>query len=66
VPAEPAPPAAAAQSFLAAPADAPAVEHNATAQGRVEMRDGATTLFTQAKPATAPDSAWVHRNYLAK
>ncbi|HEY6255952.1 MAG TPA: DUF6569 family protein, partial [Xanthobacteraceae bacterium] len=63
---EPPPPVSAASGFLATPADAPSVEKSATAQGRVEMRDGAKTLFMQAKPAAAPDSAWVHRNYLAK
>ncbi len=66
VTAQPVPPATAAQGFLASAADTPAVEKEATAQGRVEVRDNATTLFTQAKPAAAPDSAWVHRNYLAR
>ena len=66
VPAEPPPPVAAATSFLATPTDAQTIEKSATAQGRVDMRDSATALFTQAKPAAAPDSAWVHRNYLAK
>ena len=66
VPAEPPPPAAAASTFLATPADAAAVERSATEQGRVEVRDGAKAVFMQAKPAAAPDSAWVHRNYIAK
>jgi hypothetical protein len=66
VPAEPPPPVAAASTFLATPADAPAVERSATEQGRVEVRDGAKAVFMQAKPAAAPGSAWVHRNYLAK
>jgi hypothetical protein len=66
VPAEPPPPVAAATSFLSTPADVQTIEKSATAQGRVDMRDSATALFTQAKPAAAPDSAWVHRNYLAK
>lgn len=66
VTAQPVPPVAAAQGFLASPADTPVVEKEATAQGRVEVRDNATTLYTQAKPAAAPDSAWVHRNYLAR
>jgi len=66
VPPEPPPPVAAATSFLSTPADARTIEKSATAQGRVDMRDSATTLFTQAKPAAAADSAWVHRNYLAK
>ena len=61
----PAPPVAAASGFLASPADAPTIEKDATAQGRVEMRQSDKTLFMQAKPAAAPDSAWVHRNYLA-
>lgn len=61
-----APPAAEASSFLATPADAQSVEKSATTQGKVEMRESAKALFMQAKPAAAPDSAWVHRNYLAK
>jgi hypothetical protein len=51
---------------LASPADAPTIEKEATAQGRVDMRQSDKTLFMQAKPAAAPDSAWVHRNYLAR
>jgi hypothetical protein len=66
VPAEPPPPVAAATSFLATPTDAQTIEKSATAQGHLEMRESTTALFTQAKPAAAPDSAWVHRNYLAK
>lgn len=62
----PPPPAAAASGFLASPADAPSVEKEATAQGRVEMRENDKILFMQAKPLAAPDSAWVHRNYLAR
>jgi hypothetical protein len=30
------------------------------------MRESAKTLFMEAKPAAAPASAWVRRNYLAK
>ena len=66
VPAAPPPPVATATSFLSTPADAKTIEKSATAQGRLEMRDSATALFTQAKPAAAADGAWVHRNYLAK
>ena len=66
VPAAPPPPVATATSFLSTPVDAKTVEKGATAQGRLEMRDSATALFTQAKPAAAADGAWVHRNYLAK
>ena len=66
LPTSPPPPVAAATSFLATPADAKTIEKSATAQGRLEMRDSATALFTQAKPAAAADGAWVHRNYLAK
>jgi hypothetical protein len=60
------PPAADASSFLASPGEAPSVEKTATTQGRVETRESAKALYMQAKPAAAPDSAWVHRNYLAK
>ena len=66
VPAAPPPPVAAATSFLSTPADAKTIEKSATAQGRLDVRDSATALFTQAKPAAAADGAWVHRNYLAK
>ena len=34
--------------------------------GSVQMRESAKTLFMEAKPAAAPASAWVHRNYLAR
>jgi hypothetical protein len=64
--AQPAPPIAEATSFLASPKDAPSIEKSAGLQGRVEMRESATQLFMEAKPAAAPASAWVHRNYLAK
>jgi hypothetical protein len=64
--AEPAPPVADASTFLATPKDAPSVEKSAGPGGRVEMRESAKTLFMEAKPAAAPASAWVHRNYLAK
>jgi hypothetical protein len=64
--AESAPPVAAATSFLETPRDAQSVEKPAGPDGRIEMRDSAKTLFMEAKPAAAPASAWVHRNYLAK
>ncbi len=64
--AQPAPPVADANSFLARPADARTVEKDAGSGGRIEMRDSAKMLFMEAKPAAAPASAWVHRNYLAK
>ena len=64
--AEPAPPVADATSFLATPKDAPSVEKSAGPGGRVEMRESAKMLYMEAKPAAAPASAWVHRNYLAK
>jgi hypothetical protein len=64
--AEPAPPVADANSFLASPADARTVEKDAGSGGHIEMRDSAKMLFMEAKPAAAPASAWVHRNYLAK
>jgi hypothetical protein len=64
--APPAPPVADATSFLATPKDVPSVEKNAGNDGRVEMRESAKTLYMEAKPAAAPASAWVHRNYLAK
>jgi hypothetical protein len=64
--AEPAPPVADANSFLARPADARTVEKDAGSGGHIEMRDSAKMLFMEAKPAAAPASAWVHRNYLAK
>ena len=66
LPTAPPPPVATATSFLSTPVDAKTVEKGATAQGRLEMRDSATALFTQAKPAAAADGAWVYRNYLAK
>jgi hypothetical protein len=64
--AEPAPPVADATTFLATPKDAPVVEKKAGLDGRIEMRESDKTLYMEAKPAAAPASAWVHRNYLAK
>jgi len=67
--AQPAPPVADANSFLASPADphgVEKVEKDAGSGGRIEMRESAKMLFMEAKPAAAPASAWVHRNYLAK
>ena len=57
LPTAPPPPVATATSFLSTPVDAKTVEKGATAQGRLEMRDSATALFTQAKPAAAADGA---------
>jgi hypothetical protein len=61
-----APPIAEATSFLTSPRDARSIEKSAGADGRIEVRESAKTLFMEAKPAAAPASAWVHRNYLAK
>jgi hypothetical protein len=62
----PAPPIAEATSFLTSPSDARSVERSAGADGRIEVHESANTLLLVAKPAAAPASAWVHRNYLAK
>jgi hypothetical protein len=59
------PPVTEATGFLTTPHDAPSVERNVGSGSSVETRDGAKTLYMEAKPAAAP-SAWVHRNYLAK
>jgi hypothetical protein len=64
--AQPAPPIAEATDFLTAPKDAPSIERSAGALGSIETRDSAKMLYMEAKPAAAPASAWVHRNYLAK
>jgi hypothetical protein len=67
--AQPAPPVADANSFLSSPGEARGVEKvekDAGSGGRIEMRESAKMLFMEAKPAAAPASAWVHRNYLAK
>jgi hypothetical protein len=63
---QPAPPVTAASGFLASPQEAARTDKDATAQGHVEMRENDKILFMQAKPAAAPDSAWIHRNYLAR
>ena len=64
--AAPAPPVADANSFLLSPSDAHSVEKDAGSGGRIQMRESAKMLFMEAKPAAAPASAWVHRNYLAR
>jgi hypothetical protein len=60
------PPVSDANSFLAPAPEAHSVEKDAGSGGRIELRESAKTLFMEAKPAAAPASAWVHRNYLAK
>jgi hypothetical protein len=66
--AEPPPPPAAAEAsgFLASPAAAASVEKNVGSGGSIQTRESAKTLFMEARPAAAPPTAWVHRNYLAK
>ena len=64
--AAPAPPVSEASGFLASPSAAASVEKDVGSGGSVQMRESAKTLFMEAKPAAAPASAWVHRNYLAR
>jgi hypothetical protein len=63
---DPPPPVSEASGFLATPHDVPSVEKNVGSGSSIETRDSAKTLFMEARPAAAPPSAWVHRNYLAK
>ncbi len=64
--AAPAPPVSEASGFLASAGDARSVEKDVGSGGSVQVRESAKTLFMEAKPAAAPASAWVHRNYLAR
>jgi hypothetical protein len=64
--AAPPPPATEASAFLTTPAAAPTVEKNVGSGGSIEMRESAKAVVMEAKPAAAPASAFVHRNYLAK
>jgi hypothetical protein len=64
--AEPPPPAADASGFLASPTAPPSVEKNVGSGASIETRESPKALFMEARPAAAPPSAWVHRNYLAK
>ncbi|HWF93481.1 MAG TPA: DUF6569 family protein [Xanthobacteraceae bacterium] len=64
--AAPAPPPSEASGFLASLGEARSVEKDVGSGGSVQVRESAKTLFMEAKPAAAPASAWVHRNYLAR
>ena len=63
---EPPPPVAAVTTFLDDANRGAAVEKPVGDRGRVKVRESAKSLFFEARPAAAPASSWMHRNYLAK
>jgi hypothetical protein len=65
-PAAPAPTTAAVSGFISQANSARAVDTTVGDKARVRKRESAGALLMEARPAAAPPSAWVHRNYLAK
>jgi hypothetical protein len=63
---EPAPPKATITEFFGAANSTRGIETSAAKPSRVEIRESSKALVLEARPAAAPASAWVHRNYLAK
>jgi hypothetical protein len=63
---EPAPPKATITEFFGAANSTRGIETSAAKPSRVEIRESSKALLLEARPAAAPASAWVHRNYLAK
>lgn len=63
---EPPPPVAAVTTFLDDANRGAAVEKPVGDRGRVKVRESKKSLFFEARPASAPASSWMHRNYLAK
>lgn len=62
----PPPSLAAVSAFLDEANHARKVEKAVGDDARIEMRESAKTLYFEARPAAAPASSWMHRNYLAK
>jgi hypothetical protein len=64
--AEPPPATAAATEFITKAQAAPALEANTGEKARAAVRQSATTMAIEARPAAAPADAWIHRSVLAK
>lgn len=64
--AEPPPSIAAVTAFIDDANHAGRTEMVERNGARVEVRQSAKSLYFEARPAAAPASSWVHRNYLAK
>ena len=62
----PPPSLAAVSAFLDEANHARKVEKAVGDDARIETRESAKTLYFEARPAAAPASSWMHRNYLAK
>jgi hypothetical protein len=64
--AEPPPATPAATEFITKAQAAPALEANTGEKARAAVRQSATTMAIEARPAAAPADAWIHRSVLAK
>jgi hypothetical protein len=62
----PPPPTAAVSGFISSANSGAAVEAKAGEQASIRMRDSSKAIVMEARPAAAPATSWVHRNYLAK
>ena len=64
--ADPPPATAAATEFITKAQAAPVLEANTGEKARTAVRQSATTMAIEARPAAAPADAWIHRSVLAK
>jgi hypothetical protein len=64
--ADPPPATAAATEFITKAQAAPVLEANTGEKARAAVRQSATTMAIEARPAAAPADAWIHRSVLAK
>lgn len=62
----PAPPVADVNGFMADAAKAKVVEKETKEKTRIGVRENASVMSLETRPADAPAAAWVHRNYIAK
>jgi hypothetical protein len=64
--AEPAPQRADVAAFITSLNGRRTEEKNAGKAATIRKRESEAALFTETRPAAAPASGWVHRNYLAR
>ncbi len=65
-PADSPPATAAATEFISKAQKAPVVESDAGEKTRAAVRQDATTLAIESRPAAATIDGWIHRSVLAK
>jgi hypothetical protein len=64
--APPAPPIADVDRFMTDAAKAKVVEKDTKEKTKIGVRESASVMSLETRPAAAPAAAWVHRNYIAK